>query len=171
MIALILAIIYLIISLDVIMVYKYRLMERYKGALLVFVHLFVLITNIIIFLALAYYYRGTFNSLMFITGIIFVLIGLFYDVWAAVNIKGAAIMKRNKLITTGPYAYSRHPIYSSNIVIALGISIAMNSLYAVIYTIFLFFSIIYLAVQEEKILAKKFGKNYLNYKKRVRFII
>jgi len=80
------------------------------------------------------------------------------------------------LITTGPYKFSRNPVYIANILIAFGftlfstgnygltISLILSTLAALIY--FLFYN--YLVIPaEEKFLESKFGEEYLKYKQSV----
>ena len=78
-----------------------------------------------------------------------------------------ALKSEAKLITTGIYSFSRHPLYISNGLFAIGMAILFNSLYAFIFSIiysFLYLPIIYF---EEKNLLKKYGEEYKKYKEKV----
>ena len=74
------------------------------------------------------------------------------------------------LKTTGIYSLVRHPIYSSNILLMVGIFISTGSLIIAANTIILFTYYILSAFIEEKAIAKKFPK-YKLYKSRTGMFI
>lgn len=76
------------------------------------------------------------------------------------------------LIKTGPYRYVRHPIYLAAILELVGITFIVNSFYF-LFIIFLVNTPLYLwrAIYEEKINIKKFGYDYVLYKKKVPLMI
>jgi hypothetical protein len=66
---------------------------------------------------------------------LFVLDGLLTRLYAS-----GFVLKNKELSTTGPYAYVRHPLYTGNILILIGMSFATGFLWAfVISTIFFWF--------------------------------
>lgn len=73
------------------------------------------------------------------------------------------------IVTSGPFRYTRNPIYLSFTLLYAGIAAARNSL-----TMLLPLPIVLLLVQrgvikrEEAYLARKFGDDYVQYKNRVR---
>ena len=69
------------------------------------------------------------------------------------------------LNTTGVYSLVRHPIYSSNILLMIGIFISTGSLIIAANTIILFTYYIFSAIIEEKAIVKSFPK-YKSYKSR-----
>ena len=72
---------------------------------------------------------------LFILGCLFVLDGLLTRLYAS-----GFVLKNKELSTTGPYAYVRHPLYTGNILILIGLSFATGFLWAfVISTIFFWF--------------------------------
>lgn len=73
------------------------------------------------------------------------------------------------LITSGPYRYTRNPIYGANMIVLLGVSFLLGSLSPFI-TIPLYFLIVntFVVPLEEHMLRSVFGDAYLEYKKRVR---
>ncbi|MFX0207215.1 MAG: methyltransferase family protein [Candidatus Hodarchaeota archaeon] len=73
------------------------------------------------------------------------------------------------LVTTGPYRYSRNPIYLGVVLILLGFAIAFVSITVFIWAIavFLFFWRFFVRWEEKK-LEEAFGGEYLSYKSRVR---
>ncbi|MCK5903867.1 MAG: isoprenylcysteine carboxylmethyltransferase family protein, partial [Gammaproteobacteria bacterium] len=56
---------------------------------------------------------------LFILGCLFVLDGLLTRLYAS-----GFVLKNKELSTTGPYAYVRHPLYTGNIFILIGMSFA-----------------------------------------------
>ena len=78
-----------------------------------------------------------------------------------------------KLITTGLYARVRNPMLLGWIIMLFGIGILLNSISLIfIFTpLFICLNILYLKTIEEKEMEKKFGKEYLNYKKSVPMFI
>ncbi len=97
------------------------------------------------------------------TGIWFILTGLFLRVWA----NGYAI-KSEKVTTSGPYAFVRHPLYLGTMLLALGF-IIMLKLYFIGALFFLVMSVVYYRTikKEEQIMEHKFKDQYINYKNKV----
>ncbi|MFC2006147.1 methyltransferase family protein [Chloroflexota bacterium] len=78
-----------------------------------------------------------------------------------------------RLITTGPYAYIRNPMLLGLFIFLLGLGTLFNSLSLIfIFTpLFILINVLYLKAIEEKEMGKKFGKQYLEYKKKVPMFI
>lgn len=75
--------------------------------------------------------------------------------------------RQNQLITFGPFAFSRNPIYLGLFLFVLGYSLTLKSmLFPLAFLALIYFN--HAALKEEEILEKLFGKKYLHYKKRVR---
>lgn len=73
------------------------------------------------------------------------------------------------IVTAGSYAWSRNPMYLGMTIIMLGFAIWLNSLW-ILGTLATVHVILHYGVitREEAYLEKKFGKTYLEYKKKVR---
>jgi protein-S-isoprenylcysteine O-methyltransferase Ste14 len=71
-----------------------------------------------------------------------------------------------KVISTGPYALVRHPMYAGALVLLLGIPIALGSWWSVLVIVAMMPALIWRLVDEEKFLAKNLP-GYLEYRKRV----
>lgn len=73
------------------------------------------------------------------------------------------------LVTTGPYRYSRNPIYTGMIVLLLGIGVMVDSAWmmamAIPFALVLRFGVI---AREERYLEAKFGDSYRAYRASVR---
>jgi protein-S-isoprenylcysteine O-methyltransferase Ste14/SAM-dependent methyltransferase len=75
---------------------------------------------------------------------------------------------RGKLCTTEVYSILRHPIYGAWIsFIVPGIVLIVGSIIGISVPLFMYIIFRILIVEEEKYLEKKFGREYLEYKKKV----
>ena len=73
------------------------------------------------------------------------------------------------IITSGPFAYSRNPLYLSLFVLYTGIAILADNAWLLALAVPLFFMVRYgVIAREERYLEQKFGETYLAYKRRVR---
>ena len=74
-----------------------------------------------------------------------------------------------KLVSTGPYAYSRNPMVSGLIIFMLGFGIYAQSisLTLIFVPVFVFLSYLELKLVEEPEIEKRLGNDYLAYKKNV----
>ena len=73
-----------------------------------------------------------------------------------------------KLIIKGPYQYCRNPMISAVFFMQLGETIFLNSKgIAILAAVFLIVNTIYFILKEEPDLYKRFGNEYLEYKKHV----
>ncbi|MEG1824375.1 MAG: isoprenylcysteine carboxylmethyltransferase family protein [Cloacibacillus sp.] len=115
-------------------------------------------------------FPGHFNIIRFICGIILVLLGQLLRFWAAGFIPkyrtetiGAPV-----LITWGPYAYVRNPLYAGNALMGLGWSLMVSWGWvgAFAAAFFLLYSLIVIPA-EESFLGEKFGSSYTEYKSKV----
>ncbi|NIM91608.1 MAG: hypothetical protein GTO17_11750 [Candidatus Aminicenantes bacterium] len=91
------------------------------------------------------------------------LFGLFIRTWSSGH-----LIKEKKLIVSGPYQYTRNPLYFANLII--GISVVVVSLSWFVLIIFtVYFLLFYpLAVKREKGKMKNlFPKDYKDYEKKV----
>jgi protein-S-isoprenylcysteine O-methyltransferase Ste14 len=108
-------------------------------------------------------------------GFIVFLLGLALTIWARVNLGknwGMPMTQKQKteIITTGPYAYIRHPIYSGILLAVLGCAIASSLFWLIILAITgVYF--IYSAIIEEKLLMKQFPNIYSKYRSKTKILI
>lgn len=73
------------------------------------------------------------------------------------------------LVTSGPFAISRNPIYLGNTMLLAGIGFITGSVWFLILAIVAGFLTQKLAIEpEEKHMAARFGKKYRDYRKKVR---
>lgn len=117
--------------------------------------------------------KTPFDNYIQITGAALTILGAVFATWAKF-IMGKfwgppaehEFKRQTRLITTGPFSFSRNPIYLGIIFMVLGFSLALRSfaIFLVILLCLYFYSAI---LEEEKLLEKFFGQNYLNYKAKV----
>ncbi len=73
------------------------------------------------------------------------------------------------LIRSGPFAFSRNPLYVAVMIVLAGIGVWVNNLWVLGMLVPLFFAMsLAVIVPEERYLDSRFGKTYLDYQKRVR---
>jgi len=75
--------------------------------------------------------------------------------------------EESKLITTGPYGYTRNPLYLSATILFLGWSLVLMSTYLLIVTVLFLLLFRFAAKWEEEELTERFGEEYLSYKEKV----
>ncbi|TAK97054.1 isoprenylcysteine carboxylmethyltransferase family protein [Patescibacteria group bacterium] len=80
------------------------------------------------------------------------------------------IKESHELVTSGPYAYVRHPIYSGLILMVLGVVLYVDTLGWLAFFVIFFLGAYYKARKEEKILTDHFP-GYLEYKNKVKALI
>lgn len=99
------------------------------------------------------------RPLTLIVGGLVALPGLALRAWATGHLR-----KNDALATSGPYAYTRNPLYLGSFVIGLGFTIAAGRLILGLVFAVLFLGI-YVPVMrvEAKTLDELFGKDYQNY--------
>lgn len=119
-------------------------------------------------------FRSFFNFV--IPGSVLTLIGLLGAVWARMylgrNWSGYVTYKEDQtLVTTGPYRYVRHPIYTSMILMFIGTILYNGSLFVSIFFIILAINFILRTRKEEEIMTRLFGEKYTNYMKRTKRLI
>jgi len=106
--------------------------------------------------------------------VLFVSGGLFF-VYVLLYLRngffGETEPKLDFLITAGPYRFCRHPQYLSFIIIILGFDLMFMSAVGIVFTFTLSIpSVICRARVEDRLLRKKFGKEWENYADRVGFL-
>jgi protein-S-isoprenylcysteine O-methyltransferase Ste14 len=78
--------------------------------------------------------------------------------------------ERPELVTTGPYAFIRHPIYSGMILAALGSAVA-ETIFWLVPLVVAGAYFIYSARSEERIMAQEFPDQYPAYQKRTKMLV
>ena len=96
-----------------------------------------------------------------IAGFFFVVLACLGRIWCSVFIAGH---KDAELVTTGPYARCRHPLYASSIVGALGLGLTSKSILLCAIVLGLIIAlVVYAASCEEQFLADAFPEQFKDY--------
>jgi protein-S-isoprenylcysteine O-methyltransferase Ste14 len=75
-----------------------------------------------------------------------------------------------ELVTGGPYAFIRHPIYTGIILAMLGSAIGVSVIWAVLLVVFAPF-FVYSARREEELMCEQFPGQYPEYMRRTNMIV
>jgi protein-S-isoprenylcysteine O-methyltransferase Ste14 len=114
------------------------------------------------------------SSLIGIVAVTLLIIGFLIRVWATLYFyeQGMAVIRlepQEKLLTGGPYSFSRNPLYlGGNVFIFLGAVLLFGSPSGVVLTAIAIVATDLMIRREEKQLARKFGQQWISYKSRVR---
>lgn len=117
---------------------------------------------------------GVISDLGFMLGLILIACAIFIDVRTFLELRKhkTTIMPNqaaSHLVTSGPFSFSRNPIYLSNTILAFGIGLAMGNLWLFLTGLIAAFATNHLAIlREEKHLSHKFGSEWRKYTKTVR---
>jgi protein-S-isoprenylcysteine O-methyltransferase len=109
------------------------------------------------------------------TGALLTAIGISFAIWARVNLgrnwsSRPAMKEQHELVTTGPYAYVRHPIYTGILLAALGTAI-MSSIFGIGMLIFISIFFALRINKEEKMMLELFPKRYPEYQKHTKRLL
>ena len=110
------------------------------------------------------------HTLMAVIGIVLVMLGIALAVWARIELGrnwGMPMSQREdpELITGGPYAYVRHPIYSGIILGMIGSAIGHSVVWTLPLVLFGAY-FIYSARREEELMCALFPESYPAYMRR-----
>jgi protein-S-isoprenylcysteine O-methyltransferase Ste14 len=117
---------------------------------------------------------GTLGEFLFAVGVLLLAGGIAMIVLAirALSRAGTTVSPMQpavQLVTSGPYAISRNPIYLGNTVVMVGIALIAGSPWFIILGVAAAFATSLLTIRsEERHLELRFGRRYREYAKRVR---
>jgi protein-S-isoprenylcysteine O-methyltransferase Ste14 len=107
-------------------------------------------------------------------GILLIALGFLLRVWAVVHfynrrMRVISLEPQGSLVTTGPYRYSRNPLYlGANVFCFFGSALLLGSPTALIMTVLHIPFVNLMIRREEGQLERKFGDEFRAYKKQVR---
>lgn len=152
---------------------KERHAKDYKVYSKVFSPIFMLLL-IIVFYDL---WTGQLNLLVSSLGVVFLFFGLGVYVKSVLTLgkffsRDLEIKQGHKLITSGIYTQVRHPSYLGSFFLFLGFGVIANSVIALLILILIVVPWLCWRIKnEEKLLEKAFGKEFLDYKKRTKLLL
>lgn len=105
-----------------------------------------------------------------IVGLLILIVGATLRLWSAfafyrANIKVVYVKPQAQLVTSGPFALSRNPLYIGILLINLGSGLLFGTPGGVVTSVILFVLFDMWARLEEKQLTEKFGATYQEYMK------
>jgi protein-S-isoprenylcysteine O-methyltransferase Ste14 len=108
----------------------------------------------------------------FWVGALVTALGLLFTIWARIHLgrnwSGTVTIKRDhELITSGPYAAVRHPIYTGLIVAIIGSALARGEWRGVLAVVIAWVALRHKLGLEERWMIERFGDQYLAYCRRV----
>jgi len=107
-------------------------------------------------------------------GAVLMLLGLAVSTWGSMEFRkaGTGLLLRgggSALVTSGPFRFSRNPMYLGMLVWVLGLAVLLGSLSVFLFPVLLFLlAELYIIPLEEKAMGQTFGDTYVEYKARVR---
>jgi protein-S-isoprenylcysteine O-methyltransferase Ste14 len=105
------------------------------------------------------------------TWLMLIAAGAAFRVWAARHILGHSnghAMAEGPLSTSGPYSWSRHPLYLSNFAVACGLVLFAHCLLPWVEAALLAVTALHyglLAIAEERFLLQRLGESYARYQR------
>jgi protein-S-isoprenylcysteine O-methyltransferase Ste14 len=110
-----------------------------------------------------------------VAGLVILFVGLLLAIWARLYLgqnwgMPMSLKKDPELVTSGPYHYIRHPIYTGILLAILGSFLSGNFFWLIIFAISGAY-FIYSALFEEKLMMKQFPKTYPEYKNKTKMLI
>jgi len=120
-------------------------------------------------------YAHSTGMLLGLIGVALCALGIGLAIWARVNLGrnwGMPMSRKEQpeLVTSGPYAYVRHPIYTGMLMAMLGSAIgesAFRSIPLVMFGIYF----VYSARREEALMTEHFPQQYPAYRKRTKMLV
>jgi protein-S-isoprenylcysteine O-methyltransferase Ste14 len=109
-------------------------------------------------------------------GVLLMVLGLGFAVWARFvlgrNWSGIVTVKEDHtLITRGPYAWVRHPIYTGILLALLGTAVTLGTVLNFVEVPVIAFALWLKLRTEEKFMLETFGEQYSAYGRRVKALI
>ncbi len=109
-------------------------------------------------------------------GLALTLAGCLFACWARValggNWSGEATVKDNhELIVKGPYALTRHPIYTGLLTAVVGTTLVMGQWRSIIGLVIVVLMLMLKMSQEELLMTQQFPETYPRYRRRVKALI
>ena len=114
------------------------------------------------------------ESLTLSLGVVSIAISVVFVVISFRALKGAKtnidVRKPTmSIVSTGPYRFTRNPVYLSMTLFIVGVAIWVNTLWILITLVPVLFVMKFSVIaREEAYLTRKFGEEYLRYKSKVR---
>ena len=115
---------------------------------------------------------GWLESVLVVAGALLVACGAALNVWGKLRLgrwfsATFGVKVGHELVTDGPYAITRHPIYSGLLLMLYGSALAWGSLLTLLLAMLLSMTLFFHTVYEELLFEQHFGDAYRDYRRRV----
>lgn len=133
--------------------------------------------SVAVAVAFGYGSVGLLPDWVFYPGIVLMWLGVVLRQWAIAVLgrffsTSVRIVEDHRVVEKGPYRFVRHPSYTGILIIFIGISLAVQSLGALLILLSVFIVAFGYRIRvEEKTLLTELGDNYANYMKRTKRLI
>ena len=109
-------------------------------------------------------------------GVILTAFGISYSVWARVHLgrywsAKITLKEGHRLIQSGPYRWTRHPIYTGLILALVGTAVTVGTVQALLGVLVISISFFFKSLREEALLTGEFRDEYSVYRSKVRALI
>jgi protein-S-isoprenylcysteine O-methyltransferase Ste14 len=113
---------------------------------------------------------------IFFAGLTLEMAGAVFAVWARLALGGnwsgrPSLMAGHELITSGPYAVARHPIYTGLILAVAGTALAIGEWRCLLSVFVIFLAFLMKIDEEERLMMQAFPETYPGYRQRVKALI
>src|SRR6185437_16603737 len=131
--------------------------------------IFIAFTGTFTAIAASFLPGGERRDWLVLPGDIVATLGLAYSVWGLAYLRRSfsIVPEARRLVTGGPYAFSRHPVYLGEIVTAIGINLATFGLPSALAVLFFIVCEVLRMRWEEGVLSRAFPDEYPAYAARV----
>jgi protein-S-isoprenylcysteine O-methyltransferase Ste14 len=115
------------------------------------------------------------NPFVVSIGFIVCIAGMAFFVWARQTLgknwsQTVTVKKDHELVTTGPYRYVRHPMYTGGLTACIGSAMIAGGAWVFLFVV-LGALFLWRVGAEDKLMARQFPGEYPNYKKRTKALI
>lgn len=115
------------------------------------------------------------GSVVATVGVLLCAAGVAFAIWARVHIgrnwgMPMSVKEQPDLVTTGPYAWVRHPIYAGGLCAAFGSMLAAGPVWGMLFLLSLLYFLPSARVEERR-MAELFPREYPAYKRRTKMLI
>ena len=107
-------------------------------------------------------------------GIVLLVLGIGIAIWGrrSMQVAGTNIspsLPATTIVTSGPFRFSRNPLYEALTLVYLGLTLAFNTWWGIVFLVpVLVIMHQGVVLSEERYLGKKFGDSYQQYRSKVR---
>ena len=146
--------------------------RSFRFLLLIFILLLFRLRNLGL---LAHHRIPSSNPVIQTVGVALCVVGFAFAIWARMRLgrnwgEPMSLKEGHELVTTGPYRYVRHPIYTGILLAMLGSALVVSPVWLVAFLI-LGPYFIYSARTEERLMMQEFPHEYPGYMRRTKALI